>query len=84
MRFIRYRVLRSGQARTIAFLVPPLSDGVYFVEIRGTYTGLLVNKEGKFKDSADPPIDAVEQTIVSVPAKILSGSAEYTTQGPLR
>jgi hypothetical protein len=62
----RERVLRSGQSRTIAFLVPPLMPGNYLIQIKTIYGGMLITN-GKLRPSADDNILAVEQSVVNVP-----------------
>jgi len=65
------RVLRSGQTRTIAFLIPALTPGNYIVQLQAVYGGLVL-KKGGFEPSTDPQIAAVEQHVVNVPGKLLN------------
>jgi hypothetical protein len=59
------RILRTGQARTIAFLTPPLIPGNYLVQVQTIYDGMLLIS-GEFKRSADEEILAIEQSVVNV------------------
>jgi hypothetical protein len=61
------RILRQGQARTVAFLVPPVVPGRYLLQLHASYRGLIL-KNGEFEDSPDLPIQGVEQVVVNVPA----------------
>jgi hypothetical protein len=60
------RILRGGQARTVAFLVPPVAAGRYLLQLRANYRGLIL-KNGEFEDSPDLPIQGVEQVFIAVP-----------------
>lgn len=60
------RILRSGQTRTIAFMLPTLSPGNYMIQLKTTYGGMLL-VDGEFKRSHDDKIDAIEQRVVNVP-----------------
>jgi len=62
-----FRILRTGQGRSVAFLVPPLVPGCYFVQLRTVYTGAVI-RDGELYRSNDKQINAIEQKIVSVPA----------------
>jgi hypothetical protein len=59
------RILRSGQTRTVAFLIPSLTPGNYLVQLQAEYEGLAL-KKGKFRKSTDDPIFAFEQSVVTV------------------
>jgi len=61
------RILRQGQARTVAFLVPPVVPGRYLLQLHASYRGLIL-KNGDFEDSPDLPIQGVEQVVINVPA----------------
>jgi hypothetical protein len=61
------RIMRSGQARTIAFPVPDLDSGRYLVDLEVEYDGMLL-KEGRFERSSDEPLFAHEQYIGEVPS----------------
>jgi hypothetical protein len=63
------RILRSGQTRIIAFLMPTLAPGNYLVQLKALYTGMVL-KDGRFEDSTDEPILAIEQQVVNVPAEL--------------
>ena len=65
------RILRAGQERSLAFVLPELKEGSYFVELRTIYDGLKI-VDGNFEPSNDVPIEAVEQTVLSVPSRINS------------
>jgi hypothetical protein len=58
------RVLRSGQARTIAFLTP-LIPGNYLAQLETDYQGMEL-EDGKFRLSSGEEIMAIEQRIVNV------------------
>jgi hypothetical protein len=62
------RVLRSGQERSSAFILPKLSRGVYFVELKVKYSGMDII-DGRFINTAGDAIYAVEQTSISIPLK---------------
>lgn len=59
------RVLRSAQARTIAFAVEVPSTGYYLLQLTTLYHGLVM-KNGRFKKSNDVPVIATEQLAVSI------------------
>jgi hypothetical protein len=59
------RVLKAGQARTIAFYVPVAPGATYLVQLGTTYSGLSLDK-GNFVPSSDVPIEPFEQTVVDV------------------
>jgi hypothetical protein len=61
------RVLRAAQERTIVFMAPTLVPGSYLVQLQTVYNGLLLI-DGQFQPTSEQPIQAVEQTIVNVPA----------------
>ncbi|HEV7406939.1 MAG TPA: hypothetical protein VGO01_00510 [Bradyrhizobium sp.] len=62
------RILRTGQERNVAFILPKLAAGTYFVELFAEYDGMdIVN--GQFIKSKDETIDAREQTVLRVPIK---------------
>jgi hypothetical protein len=63
------RVLRAGQERNLAFVLPKLAAGTYFVELRTEYNGMQIIN-GQFEPSSDTTIDAVEQTVLKVPEKM--------------
>jgi hypothetical protein len=63
------RILRSGQERNLAFVLPKLDAGTYFVELRTIYYGMEI-AAGKFKRSKDDEIDAIDQAILSIPSKM--------------
>jgi len=65
------RILRSGQARTIAFLMPALTPGSYVVQLNVIYGGMVLN-DGTFQRSSDEEISAIEQHVVNVPAEPLN------------
>jgi hypothetical protein len=75
------RALRSGQARTVAFFLPSFMPGMYFIQLRSTYGGLIL-KNGNLERSSDQLIEAIEQSIVNVPAGIsgLSGKSSALYQ----
>lgn len=62
------RVLRSGQARTIVFLVPT-RPGNYIMQLNVPYRGMILDN-GRLEPSDDDPIDAVEQRILHIPAEL--------------
>ena len=59
------RVLRSGQARTIAFTTQFLEAGEYFVQLESVYHG-MDNEDGKLVPSQDDRIQALEQQVISL------------------
>ena len=59
------RILRSGQARTIAFMAPLPEAGDYLVQLESAYHGMN-NEDGKLVASKDQPIQALEQQVVSL------------------
>ena len=59
------RVLRAGQARTVAFFVSLPSSGHYWLQFEALYYGLEL-RDGKFQQSADEPIVAIEQEVIEV------------------
>jgi hypothetical protein len=63
------RILRTGQERNVAFILPKLAAGTYFVELLTEYNGMQI-VDGKFEPSSDETIDAVEQTVLRIPNKI--------------
>jgi hypothetical protein len=65
------RILRSGQTRTIAFLVPALTPGNYIVQLTVDYEGMDL-KNGEFQRSTDDEIIAIEQHTVNVPGEPLN------------
>jgi len=65
------RILRSGQMRTIAFLIPTLTPGNYIVQLQAVYGGMGL-KEGKFERSNDEEVIAIEQHVVNVPGEPLN------------
>jgi hypothetical protein len=71
------RVLRAGQERNLAFLIPKLAAGTYFVELRTKYAGMQIIN-GQFESSSDETIEAIDQTVLRVPAKM--GSEISTSQ----
>jgi hypothetical protein len=63
------RILRSGQDRNLAFILPKLDAGTYFVELRTIYFGMEI-VDGKFIRSKDEEIDSIDQAILSIPSKM--------------
>jgi hypothetical protein len=59
------RLLRAGQARTIAFYVSVAPGATYLVQLHTIYSGLSLDK-GDFVPSSDVPIEAFEQAIIDV------------------
>ncbi len=62
------RILRASQERSLAFVLPKLAAGRYFVEVRADYDGLKII-DGKFQPSMDEMITAIDQFVLSVPIK---------------
>jgi hypothetical protein len=63
------RILRSGQERNLAFVLPKLDAGTYFVELRTIYRGMEI-VDGKFIRSKDDEIDSIDQAVLSIPSKM--------------
>ncbi|MCH8344077.1 MAG: hypothetical protein IH983_08810 [Planctomycetes bacterium] len=59
------RVLRAGQARTVAFFVSLPSPGHYLLQLKAIYYGAEL-RDGKFQQSADEPVEAIEQAVIEV------------------
>jgi hypothetical protein len=68
------RVLRSGQARTIAFLTS-LIPGNYLAQLETVYRGMQL-EGGRFVESSGEEIMAIDQRIVNV----VKGSTEVATK----
>jgi hypothetical protein len=67
-----HRVLRAGVERRLAFVMPKLAAGTYFIELRSEYGGMQIVK-GRFERSSDARIDAIEQSVLRVPKSGVSG-----------
>jgi len=64
------RILTVGQARHIAFLVPPVPAGSYFVELRAIF--------GRQIETPDQPaIEAVEQHLFEAPSRPVAGAEKH-------
>lgn len=74
------RILRAGQERNLAFVLPKLSAGAYFIELRTKYAGMQII-DGHFKPSSDDTIEAIEQTVLMVPTK---ASLEVSKSQPFK
>ena len=59
------RVLRAGQARTVAFFASVPSPGHYMIQFEAIYFGAVL-RDGEFHQSEDVPVHAIEQAIAAV------------------
>jgi hypothetical protein len=67
--FVEERFIRPGQERNMTFILPELPRGAYFVELRATYSGVVV-KDGRFRNAPHTPtIVAIEQLAIVIPSR---------------